>query len=237
MVVSLCYEDHSTVPWCVKWISLFPLLFFFFPVSTSVSLGGGLLFSSLRRPGARACEGLSLCVDAIVALSLPIQPLFSIPVCQTLPAFTGLPWRWTCSYWHWLSNATPVSTATPQECCALVWNDRSARGRARTHPKLGSDSGPAQCRCRSVVYVAAVRSCRIAECWNPLSSAACRPWTHNVHLHAFELGYCRWTAAVTALVAAPPPFYDLFYGNKQRCRCGLVRYVSDMASAQRRCIA
>lgn len=82
-----------------------------------------------------------------------------------------------------------------------------------THPKLDSESGPAQCRCRSVVYVATVcqSSCHIAECWNPFNSAACRPSTHKVHLHTFELGDCRWTAAVTGLVAAPPPFFMICF--------------------------
>lgn len=59
-----------------------------------------------------ALNGPSVC-GCHSSLSLPIQPPLSIPVCQTLPAFRGLPRGWACSHWHWLSNATPVTQATP----------------------------------------------------------------------------------------------------------------------------
>lgn len=56
-------------------------------VSASASLDEGLMFPSLRKLEPVKAR---LCVDAVVAPSLLTQPLFSIPVCQTLPALTGL---------------------------------------------------------------------------------------------------------------------------------------------------
>jgi len=92
---------------------------------TSVSLGGGLVFSSSRKLDPAVCKGRSACGAGGAA----IQPLLSIPVCRTLPAFTGLPQDWARSYQQWLSNDTPVS---PQQCHALIWNDRSANADWKT---------------------------------------------------------------------------------------------------------
>lgn len=112
MVVSLCYYNCNSMLWCVKWVCFFLSLHLshWLAAFCSPAWGGWLLEPVKSR----------LCVDATVTLSLPIQLLFSIPVCQTLPAFTGLPWRWACSYWHLLSNATPVCMATSQE-----WQERT----------------------------------------------------------------------------------------------------------------
>lgn len=166
-----------------------------------------------------------LCVDVIVALSLPIQGLFSIPVCQTLPAFTGLLWRWTCSYWYWLSNATPVTTAMP----VLVWNDRSAHGRTHkplTRPRLQTSV----CRHRVwwVVYVAALcRSCFISPSVEILSALQPAGLQHTRSISTHQNRDCRWTAVVTVPeVAALALPHHLFYGNECWCRscAGLLHF-------------
>lgn len=84
---------------------------------------------NLRTQGPPSREGLSEWMPQ-QPLSFSIQLLSSIPVCQTLPDLSGLPQGLACSFWHGLSNDTPVSTATPLECQALIRNDRSAHRKA-----------------------------------------------------------------------------------------------------------
>ena len=98
-------------------------------------------------------------------------------------------------------------------CPCLEWQERTwTHTQTHTHTELDANSGAAQCRLWSVVYVATMCQsiCHIAECWNPFSSAVCRPWTHKVLRCTFELGDCRWTAAVTVPQWQRRLLYDLF---------------------------
>lgn len=195
--------------------------------STSVSLGRGLMFPSLRKLDPGACEGLSVSGCHSSPHPEPASPCLAFLSAEHFlllqgchgdeHAHTGIDWAMPLLFLRQQpKNAVPLFGMT------------GAHMDTHTHTELDTDSGAAQCRLWSVVYVATMcqSSCHIAECWNPFSSAVCRPWTHKVLRCTFELGDCRWTAAVTVPQWRRRLFYDLFYGYQPWCRCGLVCYRS-----------
>lgn len=71
-------------------------------------------------------------------------------------------------------------------CPCLDWQERT---RTHTYPKLDTESRPVcvDADFRFMLLLCArVASISLLDCWNPFSSAACRPWTHKVHQYTSE---------------------------------------------------